>query len=108
MYYFEIGENFSETLIYSGLGAVPNSVRWELNSGSSTHLNESNTNNSSTLQNVAHNKPEPLSVDMAKFGERTDMRESQKSLHALLKPEIEKLCEILQLPVCILSPYSRN
>ncbi|XP_065876396.1 helicase protein MOM1 isoform X2 [Euphorbia lathyris] len=81
-----------------GLGAVPQCVHRELNSGSTTHLNASNTNHISNLPNVAHNKSELREVDIAKFGERIDVRDSQKSLHALLKPEIAKLCEILGLP----------
>ncbi|WCJ31754.1 Chromodomain-helicase-DNA-binding protein 1 [Euphorbia peplus] len=97
--------NFDRTSVRSvatenegGLGTVPQCVHQDFNSRSTTHLVSSDTNNISNLQSVAHDKSVLKAFDIAKFCEKIDVRDSQKSLHTALQPEIAKLCEVLGLP----------
>lgn len=74
-------------------------------SGSTGHLNKRHANHDSSTPNLASNLSEVSTVNLAEFNEKVNLHDSQKSLqkslHLLLKPEIAKLCEILQLPVYI-------
>ncbi|KAG8658119.1 helicase protein MOM1 isoform X6 [Manihot esculenta] len=71
-------------------------------SGSTGHLNKRHANHDSSTPNLASNLSEVSTVNLAEFNEKVNLHDSQKSLqkslHLLLKPEIAKLCEILQLP----------
>ncbi|KAJ8751378.1 hypothetical protein K2173_016575 [Erythroxylum novogranatense] len=60
-----------------------------------TALHSNYTNSSVFLSNKS---PEMPKANMNEFNDRTNVHNAQKSLHLQLKPEIAKLCGILQLP----------
>ncbi|XP_058001369.1 helicase protein MOM1 isoform X3 [Hevea brasiliensis] len=88
--------------VFEGILGAPSQNMRQLLSGSTVRLNKSHANHSSTAPSLANNLSEVSAVNLAKLDERIISNDSQKSLqknlHLLLKPEIAKLCEILQLP----------
>ncbi|KAF2285837.1 hypothetical protein GH714_008329 [Hevea brasiliensis] len=87
--------------VFEGILGAPSQNMRQLMSGSTVRLNKSHANHSSTAPSLANNLSEVSAVNLAKLDERIISNDSQKSLqknlHLLLKPEIAKLCEILQL-----------
>ncbi|KAJ6917992.1 hypothetical protein NC651_012258 [Populus alba x Populus x berolinensis] len=71
---------------------------------SSGPLNTTDANHVSNFSHLTSKLSQVLKADMVGYdGGRNLHDDSEKSLHLFLKPEIAKLCEILQLPVCISS-----
>ena len=68
--------------------------------GCLTTTDANHVSNFTHLNNKLSLLPKANAVD---YNERMNLHYSRKSLHLVLKPEIEKLSEILQLPVCISS-----
>ena len=67
-------------------------------------LNTTDANHVSNFSHLTSKLSQVLKADMVGYdGGRNLHDDSEKSLHLFLKPEIAKLCEILQLPVCISS-----
>nr|AGM20688.1 MET1-2 [Populus tomentosa] len=65
---------------------------------STGRLNTTATNHVSNLRHSNSNSSEVLKANKVEYNERMNLHDSEKSLHLILKPEITKLCEILQLP----------
>ena len=70
---------------------------------STGRLNTTATNHVSNFRHSNSNSSEVLKANKVEYTERMNLHDSEKSLHLILKPEITKLSEILQLPVCISS-----
>lgn len=66
-------------------------------------LNTTDENHVSNFTLLTSKLSQVLKADMVGCNEGMNLHDSEKSLHHFLKPEIAKLCEILQLPVCFLS-----
>ncbi|KAF8397710.1 hypothetical protein HHK36_016632 [Tetracentron sinense] len=66
---------------------------------SKANMNDLNhVNRASSVSPVANYISEVCEAHMVESDERRKLHDAQKSLHLLLKPEISKLCQILQLP----------
>ncbi|CAK7340493.1 unnamed protein product [Dovyalis caffra] len=61
-------------------------------------LNTTDANHVSNITHLNSNLSEVLRANIVEYNERMNLHDSEKSLHLVLKPEIAKLCEILQLP----------
>ncbi|XP_050214952.1 uncharacterized protein LOC126666044 isoform X2 [Mercurialis annua] len=70
----------------------------QLMSGSTYFANASYRNHVPNTPSSTTTISEEAAANQAKSDERISSLDLQKSLHLLLKPEIAKLCEILQLP----------
>ncbi|XP_061946497.1 helicase protein MOM1-like isoform X5 [Populus nigra] len=65
---------------------------------STGRLNTTATNHVSNFRHSNSNSSEVLKANKVEYNERMNLHDSEKSLHVILKPEMTKLCEILQLP----------
>ncbi|KAJ6974120.1 helicase protein MOM1-like isoform X2 [Populus alba x Populus x berolinensis] len=65
---------------------------------STGRLNTTATNHVSNFRHSNSNSSEVLKANKVEYNERMNLHDSEKSLHLILKPEITKLSDILQLP----------
>ncbi|KAG6774933.1 hypothetical protein POTOM_018351 [Populus tomentosa] len=108
--------NWLVSLLINCSGFVPYPVCTDGTSGAPVHkmsqvmpsssglLNTTDANHVSNFSHLTIKLSQVLKADMVGYnGGRNLHDDSEKSLHLFLKPEIAKLCENLQLPVCISS-----